>query len=121
MGLLSHERITHPDGKGLANDLQRFVHDAERIVKDIQGLTGSGFSSARSELENHLARAKAGIADASRSALQHAGETKEVVTDYMSRRPVASLAVAVAVGALIAFAISRIGARRSNEPFIWDR
>jgi ElaB/YqjD/DUF883 family membrane-anchored ribosome-binding protein len=122
MRFLSREEGTlRPHAKSLSNEFQNFVHDVERVVKNIQDSTGSGLSSARSELEGRVSRAKATLADAGRSAMEHAGETKDAVTDYMERRPVAALAVAVAVGALIAFAISRMGSRSHNEPFRWER
>jgi len=122
MGLLSHhEDAARPNGKGLSGDFQNFIHDVERVMKDLQGLTGSGLSSARSELESQVAKARASLADASRQAMDRATHTKEAVGEYVTTRPVTSLLVAIAAGALIAYAISRIGSSSNrNEPFRWE-
>jgi len=101
MGMLS--RATDSAGDGLAQEFNNFVSDVEKVVKDLQGLTGSSLAAARSELQSRVSRARDSLSDAGRGAMQTAVRTK----DYVAERPWAALAVAVAIGAVVAVILSR--------------
>jgi ElaB/YqjD/DUF883 family membrane-anchored ribosome-binding protein len=113
MGILSRasEALHRPQANGLAQEFNSFVSDVERVVKDLQHLTGSSLSSARSELEGRVSRARESLTSAGRGAVDTASRTKDAMEEYVTRRPWPALAVAVAVGAVVAVILTR----RSGE------
>jgi ElaB/YqjD/DUF883 family membrane-anchored ribosome-binding protein len=90
-------------GNGLAQEFNNFVSDVERVVKDLQNLTGSSLTAARSQLQDRVARARENLSDAGRGAMDTAYRTK----DYVAERPWAAVAVAVAIGAIVAVILTR--------------
>ena len=109
MGILSRasEVLHRPDSNGLAREFNSFVSDVERVVKDLQHLTGSSLSSARSELEGRVSRARESLAGAGRDAVDTAARGTDAMEEYVTRRPWSALAVAVAVGAVVAVILTR--------------
>src|SRR5689334_5041993 len=109
MGILSRttESLGRSNGDGLAQEFNNFVTDVERVAKDLQQLTGSSLAAARSELQGRISRARDSLSDAGRGAAETAVRTR----DYVAERPWAAVAVAVAIGALVAIVLSR----RSGE------
>jgi len=109
MGILSRtsEVLHRPTSNGLAQEFNSFVSDVERVVKDLQHLTGSSLSSARSELEGRVSRARESLANAGRGAVAAAARTQDAMEGYVARRPWPALAVAVAVGAVVAVILTR--------------
>jgi len=105
MGILSRatESMGRSSGNGLAHEFNNFVTDVERVAKDLQHLTGSSLAAARNELQGRISRARDSLSDAGRGAMDTAVRTR----DYVAERPWAAVAVAVAVGAIIAVALSR--------------
>ena len=109
MGIMSRasEVLHRPAGNGLAKEFNSFVSDVERVVKDLQNLTGSSLSAARSELEGRVSRARESLSEAGRGAVDTATRTKDVMEEYVSRRPWPALAIALAVGAVVAVILTR--------------
>jgi ElaB/YqjD/DUF883 family membrane-anchored ribosome-binding protein len=105
MGILSRatDNFRRSDGNGLAQEFNNFVTDVERVAKDLQQLTGSSLAAARSDLQGRIARARDSLGDAGRGAMRTAERTR----DYVAERPWAAVALAVAVGTVIAVALSR--------------
>jgi ElaB/YqjD/DUF883 family membrane-anchored ribosome-binding protein len=113
MGIMSRasEVLHRPAANGLAQEFNSFVSDVERVVKDLQSLTGSSLSAARSELEGRVSRARESLGDVGRGAADTAARTKDAMEQYVSRRPWPALALALAVGAVVAVILTR----RSGE------
>jgi ElaB/YqjD/DUF883 family membrane-anchored ribosome-binding protein len=109
MGILSRtsEVLHRPGSNGLAQEFNSFVSDVERVVKDLQHLTGSSLSSARSELEGRVSRARDSLAGAGRDAVDTATRTRDAMEKYVTRRPWPALAVAAAIGAVVAVILTR--------------
>jgi ElaB/YqjD/DUF883 family membrane-anchored ribosome-binding protein len=105
MGILSRasESMGRSSGEGLAKEFNNFVSDVERVAKDLQQLTGSSLAAARAELQGRIARARDSMSDAGRGAAETAVRTR----DYVAERPWAAVAVAVAIGAIVAVVLSR--------------
>ena len=104
MGMLSRvSEVGRSGGNGLAQEFNNFVSDVERVVKDLQSLTGSSLTAARAELQGRVARARESLSDAGRGAMDTAYRTK----DYVAERPWAAVAVAVAIGAIVAVVLTR--------------
>jgi ElaB/YqjD/DUF883 family membrane-anchored ribosome-binding protein len=109
MGMLSRvSEAGQSSGNGLAQEFNNFVSDVERVVKDLQNLTGSSLTAARSELQGRVTRARESLSEAGRGAVDTAYRTK----DYVTERPWAAVAVAVAIGAIVAVVLTR---RSGNE------
>jgi ElaB/YqjD/DUF883 family membrane-anchored ribosome-binding protein len=109
MGILSRasEVLHRPDGSGVTQEFNSFVSDVERVVKDLQHLTGSSLSAARSELEGRISRARESLAGTGRGAIDSAARTRDAMEEYMAQRPWPALAVAVAIGAVVAVILTR--------------
>jgi len=105
MGILARasETLGQADSEGLAKEFNNFVSDVERVAKDLQQLTGTSLATARSELQGRISRARESLSEAGRGAMDTAARTR----DYVAERPWAALAVAVAIGAIIAVALTR--------------
>jgi ElaB/YqjD/DUF883 family membrane-anchored ribosome-binding protein len=101
------QAIGKPDVNGLAQEFNSFVSDVERVVKDLQHLTGNSLSAARSELEGRVSRARDSLSDAGRGALDTATRTRDAMEGYVTERPWPALAIAVAVGAIVAVIFTR--------------
>jgi ElaB/YqjD/DUF883 family membrane-anchored ribosome-binding protein len=108
MRILSRaETLTRPAVNGLAREFNDFVSDVERVVKDLQHLTGNSLSAARSELESRVSRARDTLTGAGREAVTTAARTKDAMEEYVSQRPWPALAVAIAIGAILAVIFTR--------------
>ena len=109
MGIMSRasEVLNRPAGNGLAHEFNSFVSDVERVVKDLQNLTGSSLSAARSELEGRVSRARESLGETGRGAVDTAVRTKDAMETYVSKRPWPALAIALAVGAVVAVILTR--------------
>jgi ElaB/YqjD/DUF883 family membrane-anchored ribosome-binding protein len=104
MGMLSRvSEAGRSGGNGLAQEFNNFVSDVERVVKDLQNLTGSSLTAARSELQDRVSRARENLSGVGRGAMDTAYRTK----DYVAERPWAAVAVAVAIGAIVAVVLTR--------------
>jgi ElaB/YqjD/DUF883 family membrane-anchored ribosome-binding protein len=109
MGILSRasQAWSKPDSNGLAREFNSFVGDVERVVQNLQHLTGNSLVAARSDLEGRITRARESLSDAGRSAAQAATRTRDAMEDYVTEKPWPALAIAVAVGAIIAVVLTR--------------
>lgn len=91
----------------LAADFQTFVGDVEQALRSASVLPGDGMAAARTKLEEKVSQARLRLADAGSAAWQVAGRARDASEDYVRARPWTVLGVAVAIGALAAFLLSR--------------
>lgn len=95
----------------MAGDFRTMITDSEELLKAAATVSGEGFAAARTKFEEKLKRAKAGLADASQSALDRTRETAAVADAYVRGNPWTAVGVAVAAGMLIGF----LSAKRSGD------
>jgi ElaB/YqjD/DUF883 family membrane-anchored ribosome-binding protein len=92
---------------GMEGDFKTFVGDVEKVMKQIQNLTGDGLSLARSELEGKIATARTRFSEAGKTAADTAARTKGAMEEYVAQKPWPALAAAIAIGAIAAILLSR--------------
>ena len=97
---------------GMSEDFQTFVGDVEKVMKQIQELTGDGMSAARSELGEKLTRARTRFSEAGKAAADTATRTKGAMEEFVAQKPWPALAAAAAIGVIIAIALTRRHGRR---------
>ncbi|MEO8626558.1 MAG: hypothetical protein ABI612_00450 [Betaproteobacteria bacterium] len=99
------------DKANLQGEFQSFVSDIDRVVKGLQQLASGGVSSARSELEDRVSRAKSILADTGRSATDSATRARDSMEGYVTERPWVALGAAIAIGAVVAVLLTRRGGK----------
>jgi len=85
----------------LVTDLSAIVADADKLIKDMAGLTSDEIAVARDSIEAKLAAARTRLDDARIVVTRKACHAAEATSDYLSENPwkvvgVASLAALVA-------------------------
>ena len=82
----------------IAKGLQGLVAEAENLLRSTLGYSSDTAASARSKLDDGLARAQTVVKE-------KAGDAVEFTESYVQQHPWKALAVAMAVGAVVALAL----------------
>lgn len=108
MGLFSQtsQRLADRVPRG---ELDSLVEDVERVIDDLKHITGERVTRLRSDLEASVAGARSTLSDASRRAADKAYQAKDAVQEYVVEKPWNAVAIAIAVGAIVAVMLSRRG------------
>jgi len=108
MGLFSQtsQRLADRVPRG---ELDSLVEDVERVIDDLKHITGERITRLRSDLEASVAGARSTLSDASRRAADKAYQAKDAVQGYVTEKPWNAVAIAIAVGAIVAIMLSRRG------------
>jgi ElaB/YqjD/DUF883 family membrane-anchored ribosome-binding protein len=93
----------------LAADFHTFVGHVEQALENASHLPGDVLSTARSELEEQVAQARARLADASSAVGDGVGELRETIEASVRARPWTWLGLAAAVGAVAGVVLLRRG------------
>ncbi|OIQ97680.1 hypothetical protein GALL_203000 [mine drainage metagenome] len=91
----------------LVADFRVVVADAEEMLRATAGIAGDKVGELRSKAQDHLASAKAKLADAEAALVDKAKQVGRVADDYVQDNPWASVGVAAGVGFLIGLLIGR--------------
>lgn len=93
----------------LRDDLRALMRDAEALLRDIGGASRDGMGAARSQLEGTLADVRGRMADKQEAARTQVSRAMYATGDYVSANPVKAVAIAAAVGAVLAWFLTRGG------------
>jgi ElaB/YqjD/DUF883 family membrane-anchored ribosome-binding protein len=91
----------------LISDLNLIVSDAEELLHATASEGGQRVSELRGRLQEHLARAKAGFADAKVVAIDRATLVGEAADGYVHDHPWPSVGVAAGFGLIVGLLIGR--------------
>ena len=96
------------DGRSrVADALRDVIRDAERMLRDAGDASRDGLDSARTQLEQTLASARERLLDAEDVARARLSRAAYATNDYVSENPLRALLLAAAVGAVVAWVVTR--------------
>lgn len=98
---------------GLAGGLEHVHSDLRQLRKDVAHLMSEGTHRARDGASGAASVIGAGLRAFSDKGRGRASDAYECVSDFVTRRPVASIAIALGIGAL-AFGIFALSGRRDD-------
>ncbi len=91
----------------LVADLKVVVADTEELLRATAGQAGEKVSAIRDRLQDHLANAKASLADAQAAMVDRAKQVGRYTDDYVHDNPWRSVGIAAGVGLVIGLLIGR--------------
>ena len=96
------------DGKSrVAEALRDVIRDAERLLRDAGDVSRDGLDTARTQLEQTLTGARERLLDAEDVARARLSRAAYATNDYVSENPLRALLIAAAVGAVVAWLMTR--------------
>lgn len=93
----------------LMDDLRAVIQDAEYLLRTASDASRDGIGAARSQLESTLAGARERLLDAEDAARAGLNRAAYATNDYVNENPLRSLLIAAAVGATVAWLLTRGG------------
>lgn len=93
----------------LMDDLRAVIQDAEHLLRTAGDASRDGIGAARSQLEATLAGARERLLDAEDAARAQLNRAAYATNDYVNENPLRSLLIAGAVGATVAWLLTRGG------------
>jgi ElaB/YqjD/DUF883 family membrane-anchored ribosome-binding protein len=99
--------LTSAQTDKLLADLRLVVADAEELLRSTAGEAGEGAAALRARVQDSLARAREGLAQAQEEALSRARAAGRAADDYVHENPWRSIGVAAGFGLLIGLLIGR--------------
>lgn len=91
----------------LIADFKVVVADAEELLRATAGQAGEKVAEIRGRAQEHLASAKAKLADAEAVIIARAKEAGKATDDYVHENPWSSVGIAAGVGFLIGLLVGR--------------
>jgi len=91
----------------LIADFKVVVADAEELLRATAGQAGEKVAEIRGRAQEHLASAKAKLADAEAVVIARAKEAGRAADDYVHENPWSSVGIAAGVGFLIGLLVGR--------------
>ena len=91
----------------LISDLRVVVADAEEILRATAGQAGDKMAEVRAKMQDHLATAKASLADAQAAVVDRAKAVGRVTDDYVQDNPWRSVGIAAGIGFIVGLLIGR--------------
>ena len=91
----------------LREDLRTLMRDAESLLRNIGGASRDGAGAARSQLEGTLADVRNRMADKQDAARTQVSRAMYATGDYVSANPLKAVVIAAAVGAVLAWLLTR--------------
>jgi len=91
----------------LLTDLRVVVADAEELLRATAGQAGDKMAEVRGKLQDHLANAKASLADAQAIVVERAKAVGHVADEYVQDNPWRSVGVAAGIGFIVGLLIGR--------------
>jgi ElaB/YqjD/DUF883 family membrane-anchored ribosome-binding protein len=104
-----HARELLDGGARLREDLRTLARDAEALLRSVGGASREGLGAARGRLEATLAEVRGRLAGGQGAARTQVDRAMVATGDYVSANPVKAVAIAAAVGALLAWFLTRGG------------
>lgn len=91
----------------LLSDLRVVVADTEELLRATAGQAGDKMAEVRAKLQDHLANAKASLADAQAAVVDRAKAVGHVADEYVQDNPWRSVGVAAGIGFIVGLLIGR--------------
>ncbi len=91
----------------LVADLKVVVADTEELLRATAGQAGEKVSAIRDRLQEHLATAKASLADAQAAVVDRAKQVGRYTDDYVHDNPWRSVGIAAGFGFIVGLLIGR--------------
>jgi ElaB/YqjD/DUF883 family membrane-anchored ribosome-binding protein len=91
----------------LIADMKVVVADAEDLLRATASQAGEKVTELRGKIQDHLATARASLADAQVAVVDRAKQAGRVADDYVQANPWRSVGVAAGVGLLVGLLIGR--------------
>ncbi len=91
----------------LVADLKVVVADTEELLRATAGQAGEKVTEIRGRLQDHLANAKASLAEAQAAVVDRAKQVGRATDDYVHDNPWRSVGVAAGIGLLVGLLIGR--------------
>lgn len=98
-------------------DFRRLADDVESVLRTAGDASREGFGAARSQLEQSLRTARSTLSDKEDALRTRLNRASHAAGDYVTEKPVTTLLLAVAVGALVAWALTR---RPTSDDGDWE-
>jgi ElaB/YqjD/DUF883 family membrane-anchored ribosome-binding protein len=99
--------MTQVSKEKLIADFKVVVADTEELLRSTAGQAGEKISELRAKAQDHLATAKAKLADAEAAIVDKAKEAGRVADDYVHDNPWSAVGIAAGVGFLIGLLVGR--------------
>lgn len=91
----------------LIADMKVVVADAEELLRATAHDAGDKVAELRSKVQDHLATARASLADAQAAMVDRAKQVGRATDDYVQDNPWRSVGIAAGVGLLVGLLIGR--------------
>lgn len=91
----------------LVADLKVVVADTEELLRATAGQAGEKVAEIRGRLQEHLANAKASLAEAQAVVIDRAKQVGRATDDYVHDNPWRSVGVAAGIGFIVGLLIGR--------------
>ncbi|MFA7282048.1 MAG: DUF883 family protein [Sterolibacterium sp.] len=99
--------MTQGSKEKLIADFKVVVADTEELLRSTAGQAGEKISELRAKAQDHLATAKAKLADAEAAIVDKAKQAGRVADDYVHDNPWSAVGIAAGVGFLIGLLVGR--------------
>jgi ElaB/YqjD/DUF883 family membrane-anchored ribosome-binding protein len=99
--------MTQVSKEKLIADFKVVVADTEELLRSTAGQAGEKISELRAKAQDHLATAKAKLADAEAAIVDKAKQAGRVADDYVHDNPWSAVGIAAGVGFLIGLLVGR--------------
>lgn len=91
----------------LITDMKVVVADAEEILRATASQAGDKFGELRGKLQDHVASARASLADAQSAVVDKAKAVGHATDDYVNDNPWRSVGIAAGIGFIVGLLIGR--------------
>ncbi len=91
----------------LIADMKLVVADAEELLRATANQAGDKVAELRGKVQDHLATARASLADAQVAVVEKARQVGHAADDYVQDNPWRSVGIAAGVGLLVGLLIGR--------------
>jgi ElaB/YqjD/DUF883 family membrane-anchored ribosome-binding protein len=99
--------LTAANKDKLISDMKVVVADAEEILRATASQAGDKFVELRGKLQDHVASARASLADAQAAVVDKAKLVGHATDDYVHDNPWRSVGVAAGIGFIVGLLIGR--------------
>lgn len=99
--------MTNSTKDKLVSDFRVVVSDAEELLRLTANQAGDKVADLRGRLQDHLATAKASLADAQAAVMERTRAVARATDDYVHDNPWKSIGIAAGMGLIIGLLIGR--------------
>jgi len=99
--------MTNSTKDKLVSDFKVVVSDAEELLRLTANQAGDRVADLRGRLQDHLATAKASLADAQAAVVERTRAVARATDDYVHDNPWKSIGIAAGMGLIIGLLIGR--------------